>query len=33
MEALRSLTETYLDHLGPALAENWGERAARQDSA
>lgn len=32
MEALRSLTETYLDHLGPALAENWGERAARSDS-
>lgn len=29
MEALRSLTETYLDHLGPALAENWGARAAR----
>ncbi|MDQ0943774.1 TetR/AcrR family transcriptional regulator [Streptomyces sp. V1I1] len=29
MEALRSLTETYLDRLGPALAENWGARAAR----
>ncbi|MFI2349660.1 TetR/AcrR family transcriptional regulator [Streptomyces sp. NPDC019443] len=29
MEALRSLTETYLDHLGPALAENWRARAAR----
>jgi AcrR family transcriptional regulator len=29
MGALRSLTETYLDHLGPALAENWGARAAR----
>jgi AcrR family transcriptional regulator len=29
MEALRSLTETYLDHLGPALAENWGARGAR----
>jgi AcrR family transcriptional regulator len=29
VEALRSLTETYLDHLGPALAENWGARAAR----
>lgn len=28
MEALRSLTETYLDHLGPALAENWAARAA-----
>ncbi|QNE77651.1 TetR family transcriptional regulator [Streptomyces finlayi] len=23
MESLRALTEEYLDHLGPALAENW----------
>ncbi|MCX4822851.1 TetR family transcriptional regulator [Streptomyces sp. NBC_01142] len=23
MESLRGLTEAYLDHLGPALAENW----------
>lgn len=23
MEAIRALTESYLDHLGPALAENW----------
>lgn len=23
MESLRTLTEEYLDHLGPALAENW----------
>jgi AcrR family transcriptional regulator len=23
VDALRTITETYLDHLGPALAENW----------
>jgi AcrR family transcriptional regulator len=27
MEAIRSLTETFLDQLGPALAENWRSRS------
>ncbi|MFF3287207.1 TetR/AcrR family transcriptional regulator [Streptomyces sp. NPDC003023] len=29
LEAIRSLTETYLDHLGPALAQNWRTPPAR----
>lgn len=26
VESIRAITETYLDHLGPALAEDWRER-------
>ncbi|GAA4921200.1 TetR/AcrR family transcriptional regulator [Streptomyces coeruleoprunus] len=36
LEAIRAITETYLDHLGPALAADWGrarDRAPRAQAA